>query len=401
MLKPLADQLLTLAENHATALDRLIWADATARLTDAQTGQDILVLDDPTGALSLSALASVLESDGRVLSRQRSYVDTRALYETVACLGEEALSRLHLAGLGEVAGKETVPTLDPTTYSLAGMLTAHAFRGSLALGHLPKSHAALADTAHDYASYLTGAGLTGELVLGGNTKHMTKTFNQTLERSFGQVAGLRGKGKHRCLLASNPAPAALAPRPAGALTAFGGVFSGGKPDAGGDLLSRCVLDWLPSAAGRELTLLDLGCGNGSVTATVLGTLTAGVQVATAYATDLDVDAVRSASANLTDYGQVQVSWDDAAARLPAGSVDVLMLNPPFHTGTAVDLTLVTPLLDAALRLLAPGGRLFVVHNSHARYRPQVEERFGEVAQVARTKTFTVLTAQAPHTLTQS
>ena len=50
------------------------------------------------------------------------------------------------------------------------------------------------------------------------------------------------------------------------------------------------------------------------------------------------------------------------------------------------------LLDASVRLFAPGGSLYLVHNSHLRYRGEVERRFRAVEQVARDKTFTVLRA---------
>ena len=89
---------------------------------------------------------------------------------------------------------------------------------------------------------------------------------------------------------------------------------------------------------------------------------------------------------------IDATWDDAGSQLPDASFDTIALNPPFHDGTAVDATLVQHLLDASVRLLAPGGSLYLVHNSHLRYRGEVERRFRAVEQVARDKTFTVLRA---------
>ncbi|MDY6051458.1 MAG: methyltransferase [Rothia sp. (in: high G+C Gram-positive bacteria)] len=375
----------------ASALDRLILAEATTALTTLEsTSGDILILDDPTGTLTRWALTHTAAGAHRVISRQRSYTDALTLHRTLTEENPDAATRLIVAGL------DPTGEIHPTTFSLHQALTHHHFTGHLALGHLPKSHAALADLAHDFSSYQAQQGSEATLILGGNTKHMSTTFNQTLAQDFEQVRGLRGKGKHRCLLATGPAPAAQVSVPAGPLQACGGVFSGGKPDRGGQLLATCVLtDISKQAPAHPLTLVDLGCGNGSVTLQVLENLPAGVEVAQVWATDLDVDAVRSAQLNLGQDARVQVSWDDAGARLPQGCADVLMLNPPFHTGTAVDLSLVGPLLDAALRLLAPGGRLYLVHNSHARYRSQVQERFEQVRQLERTPTFTVLSACAP------
>ncbi|MFW0169028.1 class I SAM-dependent methyltransferase [Rothia sp. P4278] len=388
----LSKQILALADSRGTALDRLILADSKdMRQITKGPGQDILILDDPTGALTLESLALVLARGGRVLSRQRSYDLALELFHTAHTLGEEASARLLIAGL------DNKGEIDPGTFGLTNFLVAHSFQGNLALGHLPKSHSALADTSYDFSTYQQAKGAGATLLVGGNTKHMVHTFNETLGQSFASVRGLRGKGKHRCLLATEPKPQGSPPKLAGALAAFGGVFSGGKPDAGGQLLARAFLSDLASSDNelvnkRPLTLLDLGCGNGSVSLDILGSLPVGCRVSALYATDLDLDAIRSATVNLTKNPAVQVSWDDAASRLPDASVDAVLLNPPFHLGTAVDLTLIGPLLRAAYRVLAPGGRLYLVHNSHARYRQQVEELFINTRQLERTPTFTVLSA---------
>ena len=90
---------------------------------------------------------------------------------------------------------------------------------------------------------------------------------------------------------------------------------------------------------------------------------------------------------------MQVTWDDAISQLQDRSVDLVLLNPPFHDGTAIDATLVQGLLDAASRVLRPGGQLWFVHNSHLRFRTEVERRVGPVRQRARDRRFTVLSAQ--------
>ena len=375
-----------------SALDRLIISDAETQLTNTQSAsnQDILILDDPTGHLTRWALTHTAPSKHRVISRQRSYTDALTLHHTFRKQDPDAATRLIIAGLDQKG------QIDPSTFSLYNTLTTHHFKGTLALGHLPKSHAALADLAHDFARYQAEQGSEATVLLGGNTKHMTPTFNQTLARNFTQVQGLYGKGKHRCLRASSPTPSPAPPRLAGPLQAVGGVFSAGKADLGGQLLATCLLAELGKQSPTQpLTLIDLGCGNGSVTHQTLQELAAGIEIKRVWATDLDVDAVRSASLNLGKDPRVQISWDDAGSRLPRASAHIVLLNPPFHTGTALDLSLVGPLLDAALSLLVPGGQLFLVHNSHARYRQQVEARFEQVKQVKRTPTFTVLAARAP------
>ena len=237
---------------------------------------------------------------------------------------------------------------------------------AVAIGEMPKSLARLDYLARSIAS----AGYSqARVVLGANNKHLSRGMNAVLGESFQDVAASLGRGKFRCLVASGPRDVTYEPVRGDGLVAIGGVFSGAKPDRGGELLRSC----LPDEPGR---LLDLGCGNGSVTRGM-----------GAAATDSDADAVLSARAIGVD-----ATWDDAGSRFADASFDTIALNPPFHDGTAVDATLVQHLLDAAVRLLAPGGSLYLVHNSHLRYRSEVERRFATVEQVTRDKTFTVLQA---------
>src|SRR5690606_15990805 len=109
---------------------------------------------------------------------------------------------------------------------------------------------------------------------------------------------------------------------------------------------------------------DLGCGNGLMTAY----LAAALPETSVLGSDVDADAVGSTretlAANDLTRENVQVSWDDALSGLDAESLDLVLLNPPFHDGTTVDATLVQGLLDSAARVLRPGGQLWFVHNSH-------------------------------------
>ncbi|WP_115686282.1 class I SAM-dependent methyltransferase [Corynebacterium senegalense] len=238
---------------------------------------------------------------------------------------------------------------------------------AVALGEMPKSLARL-----DYlARSIAGAGFSSaRLVLGANNKHLARSMNAVLGESFTEVSASRGRGKYRCLVASGPRPVTYEPVRGDGLVAVGGVFSGASPDHGGELL-RSVL---PAEPGR---LFDLGCGNGSVSRGIRG----------AVATDSSADAVLSARAI-----GLEATWDDAGSRFAPGSFDTIALNPPFHEGTTVDATLVEGLLDASQRLLAPGGALYMVHNSHLRYRPAVARRFSAVDEVARNARYTVLRA---------
>jgi 16S rRNA (guanine1207-N2)-methyltransferase len=80
---------------------------------------------------------------------------------------------------------------------------------------------------------------------------------------------------------------------------------------------------------------------------------------------------------------------DGAGPVPDASVDVVLLNPPFHVGSAVHSGVARSLFAEAVRVLRPGGELWAVWNSHLRYRPTLESVVGPTRQVGRDPKFTV------------
>lgn len=354
------DQLILDVAGLGTGVTGAVGADA-AETVGVGAARTILITEDPTCDLVRAALAA--GSAGSAGAVDVIFCDPDyARCQAAAALGARVVGDVRLDEyLAGYAAESQGPVL--------------------AIGQAPKSLARL-----DYlARSIAGAGFgEARLVLGGNNKHLARSMNGVLRDSFDSVAASRGRGKFRCLVASGPREVGYEPARGDGLVAFGGVFSGAKPDRGGELLRS----GLPPV-GELGRFLDLGCGNGSVSRDVVAAggaapVPAPVSVS---ATDSDADAVLSARAI-----GLEATWDDAGSRLPAGSFDTIALNPPFHDGTIVDATLVQHLLDAAARLLAPGGSLYLVHNSHLRYRPEVGRRFASVEQVARNATFTVLKA---------
>ncbi|WP_342319942.1 class I SAM-dependent methyltransferase [Corynebacterium mayonis] len=301
---------------------------------DADT---VLVCEDPTGDLT----AAAVESGHLVIVLDADYSRCQKAVSLGATIAGDRRLDTYLAGSSGSA---------------------------VAIGEMPKSLARL-----NYLSRsIAGAGFSSvRLVLGANNKHLARSMNDVLGESFTDVCASRGRGKYRCLVAAGPRKVAYEPVRGEGLVAFGGVFSGAKPDFGGELL-RSVL---PSKLGR---FLDFGCGNGSVSRGLSGSI---------VATDSSADAVLSARAI-----GLEVTWDDAGSRFADGSFDTIALNPPFHEGTTVDTSLASSLLDAAQRLLSPTGTLYMVHNSHLRYRDEVARRFLSVQEVARDRRYTVLRA---------
>ena len=367
---------------------------------------DLLVIGDTTGALTAAALELVAEQSGaRVWSWSLSHAETAAL----AAMLPDSLAD----------GRIVLPTgPEPTALEeFAASADAH-----LALARLPKSLAALEDLSRRLAVHAARSGREDlTLIAGGRVKHMTRSQNDTLAGAFAEVRGSRGLGKSRALLAASPrAGIALAEPAEGsatvqvrgepreiALRGVGGVFGGARADAG-SLLLLAALDAAlvageldaglvvgePSPGPDGAAAVDLDCGNGLLTAY----LAAALPGARVLGSDDDADAVASTRASLAASGLeregVGVTWEESLSQQNSGSADLVLLNPPFHDGTVVDATLVQGLLDAAARVLRPGAQLWFVHNSHLRYRPELESRFGAVRQRARDPRFTVLSAVA-------
>jgi 16S rRNA (guanine1207-N2)-methyltransferase len=115
------------------------------------------------------------------------------------------------------------------------------------------------------------------------------------------------------------------------------------------------------------------------------------------AADQSAAAVASAEATAAANGlgdRIRVIRDDAGASIPDGSVDLVVLNPPFHVGAAVVTTAADRLFAAAGRVLRPGGELWTVYNSALRHKPTLTRLVGPTSVVDRTPKFTVTVSTA-------
>ncbi len=82
--------------------------------------------------------------------------------------------------------------------------------------------------------------------------------------------------------------------------------------------------------------------------------------------------------------------------LPDACAELVLLNPPFHLGAAVHAGAGIKLIEAAARVLAPGGELWTVFNSHLHYLPALERLVGPTREAGRNPKFTVTRASAGH-----
>lgn len=165
-----------------------------------------------------------------------------------------------------------------------------------------------------------------------------------------------------------------------------GVFCADRLDIG----TRFLLGRLPDVKGSR-RVVDLGCGNG-----VVGTA---VALANPEAEVLFVDesfqAVASAEATYRANGvpgHAEFRVGDGMAGVPAGSVDLVLNNPPFHSHQATTDATAWRMFTGARRALRPGGELWVVGNRHLGYHVKLRRLFGNSQLVAGDRKFVVLRA---------
>lgn len=221
-------------------------------------------------------------------------------------------------------------------------------------------------------------------------KHAPPTLVQLLEKVIGPVSRARGQHKahlyHACLSArrepSTRWPTCIdVPELGASLSVDAGVFSQTQLDPGARFLLGHLPEIGPGAA------VDLGCGNG-VLGLTLARRNPDVHV---WFCDESAAAVASAQRNAETLGVSARSHFHHGNGLDGltHEFDLILLNPPFHRGHAVDTGVAEMLFDHARRHLRQGGKLLVIGNRHLNYAISLRKRFGRVEQLAANSRFTI------------
>jgi len=358
------------------ASDRLILDEASEALeeTVGDPGR-VVVIGDNYGALTLGA-AAVLGIHGI-----RVHQDARASELALAANAKRVTGE-------DLSGRFRILPLDRELLEGA----------TVVLVQLPRTLAALDDISRAIAAW---ADPDVVVYAGGRVKHMTPAMNEVFGASFAEVVPTLARQKSRVLVVSGrrdgvgPALHRREHHPDLDLwvCASGNAFAGTKLDIG----TRFLLPHLPEMKPDARTAIDLGCGTG-VLAAMLGRQRPGLRV---IASDQSAAAVESAratmAANRLDGSDpavrptpVEVVQDDALSGFDDGCADLVLLNPPFHVGSTVHAGIALKLFAAAGRVLAPGGELWTVFNSHLSYRAALHRAVGPTNQVDRNAKFTVM-----------
>lgn len=352
------------------AADRLILDESAPLVAGAGDG-GIVVLDDAYGALALGAAAAGARG---IRVHQDLVTGVRALAGNAERTG--LADRVRSLPLGEEL--------------------LHGAR--LVLLRLPRSLDRLDELAGLVARH---AASDVVVVAGGRIKHMSLAMNDVLGAWFDRVDVSHARQKSRVLTARGPREQRQPPAPGWprgerhddlgvTVVAHGGVFAG----TGIDIGTRFLLERLDGAMPDAASAVDLACGSG-VVAAWLARRRPGLRIT---ATDRSAAAAASARETAEVNGvadRVTVTQADALELLPDASEPLVVLNPPFHSDAALHTGIAAHLFDDAARVLAPGGELWCVWNSHLRYRPLLERTVGPTRQIARNPKFTVTASRRP------
>lgn len=261
--------------------------------------------------------------------------------------------------------------------------------------HLQKSRAG---TWRDLADAWRVLEPGGRLVLSGGNDLGIVSAVKRLARELGQTPRiLANRAKGRAVGFEKAAADAGPPMPASSqievpvaggssdfrIDVAPGVFSAKHLDGGTQELLAC-LEGLPPPR----RLLDAGCGAGTLALAALRRW----PHAQALLADGDARAVACASANAESLGVAErsrVLWWNAGEPLPEADFDLVLLNPPFHSGKPVDLSAARAMFAAVAASLSSSGRALVVANRKLPYERNLQA-LGRVKELRARRGFKVL-----------
>ncbi len=156
-----------------------------------------------------------------------------------------------------------------------------------------------------------------------------------------------------------------------------GVFSSDGLDDGTNLLQIYMTSM--TTRNDPQTIIDIGCGAGHLAFSALRRW----PHAAAILLDADYRAVRSAQLNVKRLGfeqRAQCQWWDASEEIAAASADLVLINPPFHAGTATDYQTARRMFQVAATALKPQGQVLIVANRQLPYEADLSQ-LGQVGVV--------------------
>jgi len=257
-----------------------------------------------------------------------------------------------------------------------------------ALLYMPKSKSQFSMLVHMALSHMSESGC---LYVVGDNKSGIKSITKLMQ-PYGTVEKI-DSARHctlLCLTLERP-PVAFEPGQYLASTtytlgdcewecvSFPGIFSEGALDAGTELLLRN----LPLPLHGKI--LDFACGAGVISCFVTKKLPhiqvdlLDVSAIALYCAALSLDENRQSASLIAASGITNLQ----------GQYQSIVTNPPFHTGTKTDYSIVTSFIQASVACLIKGGSLYVVANRFLPYTEQLKASYSQVDVLAQDNKFTV------------
>jgi 16S rRNA (guanine1207-N2)-methyltransferase len=358
------DHILTVPQGTFTLEPLRAWdaADelALAHLAEVgAAGERWLVVDDAHGALA-TALAA---------HRPVSWTDSVVTM---------AATRANLERNG----------LDPSAVEVVPSTSDAVGPVDVVVVKVPRTVAVLEDELHRLRPLLHA----GSVVVGaGMTKAVHRSTIAAFEQAIGPTPTSRARKKARLLLASvdpalepgpGPGPLRWATPDGLEVTGLPGVFSASSLDPG----TRLLLDHVP-ATEPGATVVDLGCGTGVVGATVAHRH----PDVSLVCCDESFRAVASARQTVGAVASnATFHATDALDGVADASADVILCNPPFHTGGARTTSVAYRMFADSARVLRPGGTITIVANRHLGHHVALRRWFDDVGVVGSDPRFVVL-----------
>lgn len=271
----------------------------------------------------------------------------------------------------------------------------------------PKSNAHLTDLLHRIRPHLHA---DSRVIGAAMAKHVKTSTIECFESIIGPTTTSLARKKARLLHTTFDPALVPSPNPWPmtwkhedlTLVNHGGGFSPDVIDIG----TRFLLEHLPPIRDLlpqdrdTLRVVDLGCGNGIIGLHVAAELAAAeIDYRMDFLDDsaLAVDAAQhSWEATMGERHQAeQVVFRHAhrlVEALPKRSVNLVLVNPPFHEDRVVGDDVAWSMFTDAHKVLDAGGQLLVVGNRHLAYHAKLKKIFGQVETIAATAKFVLLRA---------
>lgn len=262
---------------------------------------------------------------------------------------------------------------------------------------VPKSLALL---EHQLAGVRAGCHDQTRIVGTGMARHIHTSTLELFERWLGPTTTSKATRKARLIHTEFDSdldpPTATTP---GGFTVDGlkvveqpGTFSAGHLDVGTALLVETLAAIPPPAPGAVVA--DLGCGNGVLAASAARSWP-GASFLLVDASDLAVAAAQATWAANDLAQSMQAYCGDGFDQTSDRFVDVVISNPPFHHGHALDNTMTDQLLQDMARVLTPTGMAYIVVQRHLQLHNRLSRWFERVTPASKHASHVVLIAERP------